>query len=82
MNPLTVTTGGLSLLSVCIKVSIRLLKLRNGAGDAKVRIGGLLSDVEDMGNVVQSMEATLNHLQMRETFETTGHIGAHRRSLN
>lgn len=82
MDPLSITTGVLSLLGVCVSVSIELRKLKNGSGEAKSRISGLLSDVDTLRNALQSMEATLDELHHKGHFQTTGHIGAHWTSLN
>ena len=82
MDPLSITTGVLSLLGVCVSVSIELRKLKNGAGEAKSRISGLLSDVDNLRNVLQSMELTLDDLHNKDRFQTTGHIGVHWHSLN
>lgn len=82
MDPLSVTTGVLALLAVCVSVSIQLRKVKNGAGEAKARISGLLNDVENLRHVLESMEVTLDDLENQNLFQTTGHIGSHWRSLN
>lgn len=82
MDPLSITTGVLALLGVCVSVSMQLRKVKNGAGEAKARIGGLLDDVDNLRHVLESLEVTLDDLENRDTFQTTGHIGAHWWSLN
>jgi hypothetical protein len=82
MEPLSITTGTLALLGVCISVCVQLRKIKVGAGEAKARVGGLLSDVDNLRHVLQSLEATLDDLEARDLFQTTGHIGAHWQSLS
>lgn len=82
MDPLSITTGALALLGVCVSVCAQLRKTKVGAGEAKARVGGLLSDVDNLRNVLQSMEATMDDLDARNLFQNTGHIGAHWQSLS
>lgn len=82
MDPLTITTGVLALLGVCVDVCLQLRKIKHGAGEAKARISGLLSDVDNLRHVLESMEATMDDLEAQSAFQTTGHIGAHWSSLN
>jgi uncharacterized phage infection (PIP) family protein YhgE len=81
MEPLSITTGVLSLLSVCLTVSVELKKLRDGSAEAKTKINALLADVQGLRHVLQSMESTFQELEDREGFQTTGHIGAHWKNL-
>lgn len=74
MEPLLITTGALALLGVCVSVFVQLRKIKVGAGEAKARVGGLLSDVDNLRHVLQSMEATLDDLEARDLFQNTGHI--------
>ncbi|KAK3701213.1 Rho GTPase [Vermiconidia calcicola] len=77
MEPLSVTTAVLTLLGVCVKASISIRQLKLGAGHAKSTVAGILSDVDSLRNVLQSMEMTLDDLQQKDQFQTTGHIGVH-----
>lgn len=45
MKPLSITNAVLALLAACVKVSISIRQLRNGAGEAKSKVSSLLSDV-------------------------------------
>ena len=77
MDPISITTGALTLIGACVNVSISLRRLKNGAGESKTRITGLLSDVDSLRNVLESMEATLYDLQTHNSFQSTGHMGTH-----
>lgn len=81
MEPLSITTGVLSLLTVCITVSIELKKLKQGSADAGTTINALLVDVNGLRNVLQLMEKTFDELEVRDGFENTGNIGAHWQNL-
>lgn len=50
--------------------------------EAKARLCGLLNDVDNLRRVLESMEVTLDDLENQNSFQTTGHIGSHWRSLN
>lgn len=82
MDPLTITTGVLTLLSTCITVSIELKKLKQGSADAGTTINALLSDVNGFRTVLQSMEITFEEVEKRDGFQKTGHIGSHWQNLN
>ena len=56
MDPLTISTGILTMLTVCLTVSIELKKLKQGSSEAETTLNALLSDVNGMRNVLQSME--------------------------
>ncbi|RMZ86381.1 hypothetical protein DV736_g6390, partial [Chaetothyriales sp. CBS 134916] len=82
MDALSITTGVLTLLSACITVSIELKRLKQGSAEAGTTINALLSDVNGLRTVLQSMETTFDEIETREGFQKTGHIGAHWQNLN
>ena len=82
MDPLSITSGVLTLLSACLAVAVQLKQLRDGALEAKPKINALLSDIDSFRSVLQSMESTFEQVEAKDGFQTTGHIGAHWRTLN
>lgn len=81
MEPLSITAGVLSLLGVCIKVSVELRKLKNGNDGSATNINALLADVNGLRSVLQLMETMLDSIELRDGFETTGSIGSHWQNL-
>jgi uncharacterized coiled-coil DUF342 family protein len=82
MDPISITTGILTSLSTCIRVAVQLKQLRDGAQEAKPKINALLSDIDSFRGVLQSMESTFEEIEVKEGFQTTGHLGAHWQPLN
>jgi hypothetical protein len=64
MDHLSITTDALVLLGVCVSVCVQLRKIKVGAEKAKSRVGGLLSDVDNLQYVFQFMEVNLDDLSL------------------
>ena len=79
MDPLSITTSAVSLLGVCLKVSVELKKFRQGAAQARTTVTAMLSDVKALRDVLQSMEDTFETLDSQPA---TGHIGTHWTNLS
>jgi len=79
-EPLSITTGVVTLLGVCLNVGVELKKFRNAAGEVRTTVTAMLTDVKMLRSVLETMEDTF------EEFDTapplTGHIGTHWRNLN
>lgn len=74
-DPLSITTGILALLGVCIKVGSTLQDFHDGAAIANTKVKGLLTDVESFTHVLQLMKDTLEQEQIQNSFQATGHLG-------
>lgn len=81
-DPLSITTGVLTLLGTCISV-VRIIKdFRDGAAIVDVQIKGLLSDVEGFAQVLRLMKDTLEEEKVKSSLQATGHIGNHWNNLS
>jgi hypothetical protein len=79
MDPLLITASAVSLLGVCLKVSVELKKFRQGAAEARTTVTAMLSDVKALRDVLQSMEDTFETLDAQPAM---GHIGTHWTNLS
>ncbi|ODA82647.1 hypothetical protein RJ55_01155 [Drechmeria coniospora] len=85
MDPFSITTGVVGLLTVCFKVGVELKKLRQGAKEVGTTVTAMLADVNSLRVVLISIEESFEELDATGP-PTTGHIGLHlahiRRSLS
>ena len=79
MDPLTATASVISVLGVCLKVSVELKKFRNAVNEGRATVTAMLADVTSLRQVLQTMEDTFDELDPRSM--STGSIGMHWRSL-
>ena len=79
MDPLSITASAVSLLGVCLKVSVELKKFRQGCAEARTTVTAMLSDVKSLRDILQSMEDTFEELDSQPS---TGHIGTHWTNLS
>lgn len=79
MDPLSVTACVVTVLGVCLKVSVELRKFRNGVTEARGTVTAMLADVTSLRQVLQAMEDTFDELNVQSI--STGHIGTHWRNL-
>ncbi|KAL9082463.1 MAG: hypothetical protein Q9165_008887 [Trypethelium subeluteriae] len=82
MEPLSITTGILSLATVCIKVTMELKKFRDGIVAADPTISGLLTEVERYRDVMKSMKETCDKAETINLLQTTGHIRNHWQNIS
>ncbi|KAK5991223.1 GTP-binding protein rhoA [Cladobotryum mycophilum] len=84
MDPLSITTGVVTLLGVCLKVGVELKRLRMGAKEVNTTVTAMLTDVNSLRTVLIAIEESFEELDTAGP-PTTGHIGVHlvhiRRSL-
>ncbi|KAH7123048.1 hypothetical protein EDB81DRAFT_226028 [Dactylonectria macrodidyma] len=73
MDPLSITTGVLSLLGVCWTVGTGLKTLYDDIGSVGVTVAGIASDVDALTRVLTTMRATFDNVSR----PTTGHVGTH-----
>jgi len=81
-DPLSITSGILGTLSICVKVGSALKDFHDGAIIAGNKVKGLLTDVESFTQVLQLMKDTLEQEPIQVSFQTTGHIGNHWKNLS
>ena len=79
MDPLSITTGVLSVLGVCLKVSVELKKFRDAANEGKATATAMLVDLSALRRVLQSMEEIFDQLDVEAI--ATGCIGTHWQNL-
>jgi hypothetical protein len=82
MDPLTITTGVVSLLKLCGTVGFSLKELHDGAQLAGPKADALVSEVQAFTRVLELMRSTLEDEKVQTAFQSTGHIGNHWRSIS
>lgn len=82
MDPLSITTGILALLGVCVTTGVALKEFYDGVATANVKVKGLLTDVESFTQVLRLMKDTLEQESMQSSLQSTGHIGNHWNNLS
>jgi len=80
-DPLSLTTGVLSILSACGKIGWELKTFRDSVNFVDETVNGLIQDVSSLANVLESMKNTLKHTKDLRPTSQTGHIGAHYQNL-
>ena len=82
VEPLSITTGVLSLLGVCFNVGVELKRFRDGVAVVNATVDGLLRDVSGLEQVLESMKETFDRANNRHPSQATGHIGNHWKNLS
>lgn len=82
MDPLSITVGVTSIIAVCLKVTLSLKKLRDGAQIVDVKVKGLLMEVGNFTQTMNFIQETLGDSQFQQSFTLTGHISDHWRSIS
>ena len=81
MDPLSITTGVLSLLAACVRTGMMLKDFYDSAAIADTKVKGLLTEVESFTQVLRLMKETLGQEKVQTSFQVTGHIGNHLSNL-
>ena len=81
-DPLSITTGVLTLLGSCISVGKAIKDFHDGAAIVDVKVKGLLSDVESFAQVLRMMKDTLEEEKVQSSLQATGHMGNHWNNLS
>jgi hypothetical protein len=76
-EPVSITAGVATLLSVVVKVGYELEHFRGEVSTIGSDILMLIEDVGVLQNVLESMKATFSKPELVETLSLTGHIGSH-----
>jgi hypothetical protein len=82
VEPLSITTGVVALLTTCIKTRAAVKDFHDGAAIAGVKVKGLLSDVEGFAQALRMMKETLEQKDVQSSLHSTGHIGNHWTNLS
>src|ERR1700759_1209640 len=77
MDPISITTGILSLLAACVRTGMILKGFYDRAAIADTKVKGLLTEVESFTQVLHVMKETSEEENIGTSFQTTGHIGNH-----
>lgn len=80
-DPLSITTGIVTLLTLCTKTGVQIKSLCDGAALADVAVRSLLGDVQGFMRVLQLMQETLDEPRLQASFQATGNIGNHWRNI-
>jgi hypothetical protein len=77
VEPLSITTAVVALLTTCIRIGGALKDFHDGAAVTDAKVKGLLSDVESFAQVIQLMKDTLEQEKVQSSLQATGHLGNH-----
>ncbi|OCK78036.1 hypothetical protein K432DRAFT_279567, partial [Lepidopterella palustris CBS 459.81] len=77
VEPLSIATGVLGLLSACVKIGGELKNFHDGVAIADTAVKALLGDVESFAQVLRLMKDTLGQPGIQSSLQATGHIGNH-----
>jgi RNA binding exosome subunit len=81
MDPLSITTGVLSLLAACVRTGMILKDFYDSAAIADTKVKSLLTEVESFTQVLCLIKETLGQENIQTSFQATGHIGNHLNNL-
>ena len=79
MDPISATAGVVTVLGLCLRVSVELKKFRNSATEARGVATAMLADITSLRQVLLAMEDTFDEIEIQDSL--TGHIGLHWRNL-
>jgi hypothetical protein len=80
MDPLSITTGVVTLLGICGKVAWQLKQFSDAARAVDNTVVALEADVNGLAKVVDALQETVR-VTRATNFQETGHIGTHWRNL-
>jgi hypothetical protein len=80
-EPISITTGVLSILSVCVKVGYELMVFHNNTKIVDEAVGGLGKDVESFKQTLEAVRETLEQTDGDSYAQQTGHLGSHWRNI-
>ncbi|KAH7074445.1 hypothetical protein BKA63DRAFT_313970 [Paraphoma chrysanthemicola] len=81
MDPLSITAGVLTLLTVSVKVSVLLKQFRDEVDIVDATLSGLLGDIANFQQVLESMRDTFDQDEIKANIQVTGHAGGHWKNL-
>jgi hypothetical protein len=74
-DPLSIISGVVGVLSVCVKVGFALKEFYDGVSIVDTKSRGLITEVESFGGILQVLKDTLEQDRIRDSFQATGLIG-------
>jgi hypothetical protein len=77
MDPLSTTTGVVSLTGACFKVGVELKEVYNGAAIADAAVEAMLQEVEGFSQTLQLMKKILQQPDVHASMTATDHISNH-----
>lgn len=80
-DPLSITASVLALITVSVKVTVLLKQFRDDVSGVDATLTGLLSDVSNLQQVLESMKETFDQDEIKLNLQTTGHAGNHWKNL-
>jgi len=80
-EPLSITTGVLSILNVCVKVGYELRVFHNNTKIVDEAVGELGKDVESLKQTLEAVRETLEQTDGDSHTQQTGHLGSHWRNI-
>lgn len=81
MDPLSITAGVLTLLTVSIKVSVLVKQFGDEVDVVDLTLTGLLGDIANFQQVLESMRDTFEQDDIKANIHVTGHAGNHWKNL-
>jgi chromosome segregation ATPase len=80
-DPLSIATGVLSILGVCISVTTQLKTFYGNIKFVDEAIGGLENDVASLQRTLEAVRDTLDQADAHTYTQQTGHLGSHWRNV-
>ena len=80
-EPFSITTGVISILSVCVKVGYELSVFHSNTRIVDEAVGGLGKDVESLKQTLEAVRETLEQTNDNSHVQQTGHLGSHWRNI-
>jgi len=80
-DPLSITGSVVALITVSVKVSILLKQFCDEVSGVDATLTGLLGDISNLQQVLESMKETFEQDEIKSNFHATGHTGNHWKNL-
>ena len=80
-DPLSITASVLTLITVSVKVTVLLRQFRDEVSGVDATLTGLLGDISNLQQVLESMKDTFKQDEIKSNFQATGHAGNHWKNL-
>jgi hypothetical protein len=80
-DPLSITASVLTLITVSVKVTFLLKQFHDEVSGVDATLTGLLGDISNLQQVLESMKETFDHDEIKANLQATGHAGNHWKNL-
>ncbi|KAM7211413.1 hypothetical protein V8F06_013213 [Rhypophila decipiens] len=81
MDPLSITEGVGGLLDLCLKAGFAIKAAREGSKTVGSKIGLVEGEIRGYSKILQLMSSTLQDPSITASFQSTGHVGNHWKSI-